>query len=246
MRRRREQQQCEDKVATHKATVAEMKEWLSEMKDEVTQHQLNSRKASKAAHKQSKLAATRLEKLRAMKEKVGEMRDELADASQLSTKLGDAIASARLEIKRERVVGRRGGSASWPVKVVLMICELLVNGTPPSAVPSNLQTFAGHGGAEMDGPPPGIDFVRKCRVIVQNLNEMLAAFELSDVEWWSQACTDGTTRRQIPAGCLVIGIVDKITNQYRSIIASSCIYSESESAEMQVEGILNKVRVLLY
>ena len=75
---------------------------------------------------------------------------------------------------------------------------------------------------------------------------MLAGFELSDVEWWSQACTDGTTRRQIPAGCLVIGIIDKITNQYRSIIASSCIYSESESAEMQVEGILNKVRVLLY
>ena len=239
-------EKSEDKVAKHKATVVAMEEWLSEMADEVEQHKLDSKKASKEAKESSKLAATRLEKFRALKEKVGEMRDELAEASQLSNNLGDAIASARLEIKRERAVGRRGGSASWPVKVVLLICELLVNGTPPSAVPSNLQTFAGHCGAEMDGPPPSIDFVRKCRVIVQNLNEMLAGFELSDVEWWSQACTDGTTRRQIPAGCLVIGIIDKITNQYRSIIASSCIYSESESAEMQVEGILNKVRVLLY
>ncbi len=35
----------------------------------------------------------------------------------------------------------KGGSRHWPTWVVLMICKLLINGTAPAAVPTNIQTI---------------------------------------------------------------------------------------------------------
>ena len=53
---------------------------------------------------------------------------------------------------------------------MLLICNLLVNGTPPSAVPDNIQMMS----AAMTGQEvtelPCINFVRQCRVVVQDLN----------------------------------------------------------------------------
>ena len=73
-------------------------------------------------------------------------------------------------------MGRRGGSGKWPVCIVLFIFDILVNGTPPSTVPANIQTvyteFTGTAACEL----PSVDFVRKFRVVLQTVNENLSGF----------------------------------------------------------------------
>ena len=46
------------------------------------------------------------------------------------------------ELETEAAAKRHGGSKQWQVWVVQLICELLVNGTPPSSVPDNIQTMS--------------------------------------------------------------------------------------------------------
>ena len=81
-----------------------------------------------------------------------------------------------IEIKKKRPVGRGGGGKRWPVHIVLLICEMLVNGTHPTAVRENIQTscaaFTGVEAKEL----PSVNFVRECRTVLQNLNETLSAF----------------------------------------------------------------------
>ena len=77
--------------------------------------------------------------------------------------------------------------------------------------------------------------------MVQNLNEMLAAYKLGHAKKWRQVFNDGTSRRQIAFQNLVIGVENG--DKFESVIASSCIFLEDETAEKQVEGIYNKVSV---
>ena len=63
-----------------------------------------------------------------LKLKVGELKDSLADESHQRAAL-ERLCALHLEIKRQRIVGRKGGSGKWHVRIVLLICELLVNGT---------------------------------------------------------------------------------------------------------------------
>ena len=51
----------------------------------------------------------------------------------------ERMCTIQLDIKRESQVGRHGGSGKWPVRIVLLICELLVNGKPTSAILANIQ-----------------------------------------------------------------------------------------------------------
>ena len=72
-----------------------------------------------------------------------------------------------MAIRRERTVGRHVDSSKWPVHIVLLICELLVNGTTPYSVAANIQTLS----ATMTGREvnefPCINFVWKFRVVVE-------------------------------------------------------------------------------
>jgi len=125
--------------------------------------------------------------------------------------------------------------------VVLLICELLTVGTPPSAIRGTLQiTHNAFRGRELKELPQ-LDFIRKCRSVLENLNLMLAAKRLGEAESWHQLFTDGTSRQQIAFQNLVIGLLDA-QGKFDLVIASSCIFLENESAEKQVEGIKSKVR----
>ena len=74
---------------------------------------------------------------------------------------------------------------------------MLVNGMHPTAVSANIQSscalFTGVEATEL----PCVTFVRQCRVVLQNLNETMSAFQLDKADSWHQVFTDGTTRRQI-------------------------------------------------
>ena len=191
-----------------------------------------------------------------MEIRLGKLRDDLADESNarasadanadeekaLREKL-ERMRVIRTEIKKEKPIGRKGGGHRWPVHVVLLVCELLVSGTPPSAVPGSIQSssvaFTGAEAKEL----PTVDFVRKCRTVVENLNLMLGGLRLGKAPTWHQIFTDGTTRRQIASQNLVIGLMEN--GEFDSVIASSCIYLKDESLAQQVEAIKGKVSLLL-
>ena len=91
--------------------------------------------------KSDSAAEKRLHLLTALKVKLVEARDNLADKSHQRSGL-EKMQKLQLEIKRELPVGRKGGSSKWPVHIVLLICDILVNGMPPSSVPANIQTMS--------------------------------------------------------------------------------------------------------
>ena len=149
----------------------------------------------------------------------------------------------RKEWENAAAARQKGGRRKWPVWVVQLVCELLVNGTPPSAVQGNIiimyETLYGKGPVE---PPPSLSFVRECRLIVQTVGETIAAMKLANAPSWAQLWTDATTRRQLPFTALIIGLLgtgeDDVIDP---VVVSSCIFMEDESAETGAEGIIVKV-----
>ena len=94
--------------------------------------------AIKGKVKSYSVAERRLCLLTDLKVKLAESRDNLDYDSHHSVRL-ENMQKIHLAIKRERNVGRHGGSSKWPVHIILLIFELLVNGTPPSSVAANIQ-----------------------------------------------------------------------------------------------------------
>jgi len=229
-------------------TVDELYDWVDELHAEINQQ----KKAANLAKKETKstiksklrletVAKNRLSMLKALKSQLHEAKDMLADESHQREAL-ERMQTIKLEIKRQRSVGRRGGSGKWPVHVVLLICELLVNGTPPSAIPANIQTtsaaFTGAEATEL----PSINFVRQCRTVLQNLNETLSALRLGKADTWHQLFTDGTTRRQIAFQNLVIALM--VDGKLDPVIVSSCMILEDETSETQVKTIMDTVSAM--
>ena len=118
--------------------------------------------------------STRLQRLKDLKLLVGELKEELSDESHIQETL-QIMSTILLQIKWERTIGRQWGSLWWTVHIIMLICELLVNGNPPSAFPDKIQTsYAAITGSEVN-EMPSLKYFRKCFFVVQNLNDMLAA-----------------------------------------------------------------------
>ena len=178
--------------------------------------------------------------------------DGLAKALQKNTELRnsleeDACESIKKEtellgIKRESLVGRKGGGHRWPVRVVQLICELLVDGAPPSAIPGIIYTTTT---TMMNKEPeqiPSINFVRGCRIIAQIIVETIAGIKLARIESWEQLFTDGTSWRQVSFQNIIIGLLTNETETLDPLYVSSCIFTENETSKKQVEGIIERVR----
>jgi len=152
----------------------------------------------------------------------------------------DAFKSSKLNLKREVKFGRRGG-ACWPLWVTEVCCELLVNGSPPSAIPSSIGTLTATLYGEEPKKLPSLNFVRQCRVLVQIIGETITAMKLAACPNWAEIFFDSTTRRQVPFTAVVISLMGDGPDSLDSIIVSSCIVLEDETSEKQVDGIVNKV-----
>ena len=228
-------------------TVGDLYEFIDELHAEL----LASMAAVKEAGKEFKfqqtmlnkvktVAAKRLDLLKSLKIDLDEAKENLAEESHQREAL-ERMRTIQIEIKKERPVGRGGGAKIWPVHIFLLICELLVNGTHPSAVPANVQTtcaaFTGVEAEEL----PSVNFVRECRVVLQNLNETLSAFRLGDADTWHQVFTDGTTRRQIAFQNLVIALMEEEGGKLVPVIVSSCMYVENETSKRCVQSIIETV-----
>ena len=113
----------------------------------------------------------------------------------------------------------QGGSRHWPPWVVQMICELLINGTAPMAVPSTIQSIYEMLYNKSPEELPSVNFVRECRVVVEIIGETLVAIKLGRADFWDQLWTDSTTRWQIPFTALIIGILAE-TRQNKDVVGA--------------------------
>ena len=120
--------------------------------DELTSEKSEVKKAKKSKQQLQALAEKRLAQVRDESERANNLHDELAAVLEAKAKqqatfeeyksVVESMKSEKLNLKREFWTGRKGpGGAKWPLWVVEVCCELLVNGTPPSAVPANIATL---------------------------------------------------------------------------------------------------------
>ena len=229
----------------------EMEEYVAELQDQITDEVKRakvalkySKDAKSAKLKSESVSAKRYALLKDLRIQVHELKDQLADESKQRYAL-ERLQTIQLQIKKERPIGRQGGASRWPVHVVLLICELLVNGTPPSVVRKNIQTTSAFfTGRETSDPPPSVNFIRECRTVLQNMNEALAALRLGTAETWHQLFTDGTSRRQIAFQNLVIALMEN--GKLDPVIVSSCMVVEDETSKNQVKSITDVVCHIYY
>jgi len=261
-------QQQLDKTLAVEDQFQEIVHGLDEMNDqsaeEVQSAKKDRREALKLYGKSKDAAEKRLNKLQVEKEEKNVLKDELTQALKMHESQQNEIArllnmqqaqqqvieeyksmidgfkSSKLNLKREVKLGRRGG-ASWPLWVTEVICELLVIGSPPSAIPYTIGTlFATLYGKE---PPkiPSLNYVRQCRVLVQIISETIMAMKLAACPHWAEIFFDATTRRQVPFLAVVISLMGDDPETIDPVIVSSCVILEDKTSETQVDGIVIKV-----
>ena len=86
---------------------------------------------------------------------------------------------------------------------------------------------------------PSLNHVRHCRVLIQIIGETISALKLAWEDTWKQIFFDATTRRQDPFQALIITLMSN--GKLDPIVVSSCVFTEDETAEKEVESIVNKV-----
>ena len=86
---------------------------------------------------------------------------------------------------------------------------------------------------------PCVNFVRQCRVVLQNLNETLSAIRLGNADSRHHVFTDGTACRQIVFQNLVIALMEH--GDLDPIIVLSCMYVENETSVRCLQSIIETV-----
>jgi len=235
-------------------TIQDLQEENFDMAEEWKAAMAEKRAAVKRTKRVVLESTTRLAKWRAERDARREAEDELARMSKeakVQKEILDRYQAAveacqdtkkdmKKEWDKDRLAGSRGGGRSWPVWVVQLICELLVNGTPPTAIPGNIdamyETLYGEEAAER----PSVNFCRNCRMVVQVIGETMTALKLAKSEKWNQIFTDATTRRQISFQALLVGVMDD-DGMIDPVVVSSCIFMEDERSETEAQCVIDKV-----
>ena len=121
-----------------------------------------------------------------------------------------------------------------------MVVELLSHRTPPLSICPNILSVVEllMPNSDIIKELPGNRFVRYCRTILAQVSQTLAAYNIAVADTIEQSHTDGTSVRQTAMQNFVVratkdGVEKKIT-------LSSCILSETESAESIASAILQE------
>ena len=127
------------------------------------------RKAEDSTEFYKNLAKSRWEKWQQDKLDKEEFRDALHEQICINRRQEKIMEEMKAQIAEKKSLkkmfkGRGGGQ--WPLWVVLLICELLVNGTDPAVVPSNIatiwDTFYDKEPAQEPAQTPCVSFIREC------------------------------------------------------------------------------------
>ena len=122
---------------------------------------------------------------------------------------------------------KNGEKTSSQVWVVQVICELLVNDTPPSAILAIILTTYEIVCGKTTKDLSSVSFVCSCRVVVKIIGETVTAIKLARDGSLKQLWTNATTRRQIQFTALIIGLMGD-NNKIDPVVVSSCIFMEDK------------------
>jgi hypothetical protein len=239
--------------------VEELNEWVFEVDNERKAAEVNERRAEKKYIQAKNSAYGRLHKLRkeiesrkAKEAELDSMKTALCQTKhelEVAKALLDSFHETRCRMKKEwdenvaDAKRTKGGSRHWPTWAVLMICELLIDGTAPTAVPTNIQTIYETLYNEQPEELSLVNFVRECRVVVEVMCETTAAINITSSSEWGLLWTDATTRRQIPFTALIVGLLGNNGN-LDPVVISSCIFMEDQRSQSQADRIVKKVNAL--
>ena len=92
------------------------------MAEEVKDVKRTAKDYVRKSSKSSVIMSNRLQRSKDLKLLVGELKEELADESHPRESI-QIMSTILLQIKRERNIGRRGGSLRWTVHIIMLICE---------------------------------------------------------------------------------------------------------------------------
>jgi hypothetical protein len=218
-----------------------LEETNDDLRDKLKQALFEKHRATCLTANTKQLASSRLDKWHIDRDRRRAAENEVARLNKSAMEMDLIIKGYRSEIEQSGKSTRRlkkewaneeaavahGGAMRWPPWVGQVICELLVNGTSPSAVPTAMQTMYQMLTGDTPNEFPTINFVWSCRVVVEVIGETIAAMKLADAPSWSQLWTDETTRRQIPFTALVIGLMGE-DDDIDPVVVSSCIFMEDE------------------
>jgi hypothetical protein len=158
------------------------------MRPEVKCAKRTERAAIKLYNKSKEAASKRLDKLLLEKEEKNQFKDELThvlkaqDAQQKLLQeyktMVEQLRSTKQNLKREFKIGRSGGSR-WPLWVTKVCCGLLVNESPPSAIPSSNGCLFTALYGEEPKKIPSLNYVKQCRVLIQIIGDTITAMKLA-------------------------------------------------------------------
>ena len=222
---------------------------IDDLKSSLRQAKNESRSQSKSLEVQKHLAAKRLQDRRAVQQEMHKLQDKLAHLCEVRAKEQEILASyeadkkeggfEELELELEFGNGRGGGR--YPLWVAQACIELLLSGTPPSAVPTNIAIMYETLYQKEAEMIPSKQFVRQMRASIEVMGETITALLLApaSADKWKQIFFDATTRRQIPFQTVIIGLMNN--GKIDPIVLSSHVFMADESSETTVDSIFDKV-----
>ena len=178
---------------------------------------------AKAAHANVKVAKF---SERSWREELQELQDRTAKDR--------AVVDALPVVGREARSGR--GQQRWPLRIVQLILEQLVNGTPPSAIPDNIRSMALALGIKV-AATPSVGFCHDMRIVLRILTETLAAYQLGKAAQRQQLSCDGTSRRQVQLIAL-----EGADGLLRPLILSCAHIVEGETSEQTCAAALAEIK----
>ena len=212
-----------------------MTEVVSKRQRELKQAALKkTRDAIRQKNKLESLATNRLKKIQILQDKNTKLMDTQHNNQTYVTKDFKKVRKGRSDNKA-------GGAHVWPIWMLQLVLEMLVNGTPPSAIPLNIKSQAAltTPGVIIEDLP-GLGYVRNCRTILRVIGETLTAYRLGKQAEWQQLFTDGTSRRQIALQNLIISILED--DILRPLVLSSAMILEGETSEQQCDAVVKMIK----
>ncbi len=152
------------------------------------------------AYRQLQKLRNKIESRKAKEDELASMMKAFCQTKQeleVAKALLDSSHETRCRMKKEwdenvaDGICTKGGSHCWPTSVVLMICKLLINGTAPATVPTNIQTIYETLYNEQPEELLLVNFVRECRLVVKVMCETMAAIKIASSSEWGQLWTAG-------------------------------------------------------
>ena len=223
---------------------------IDDLKSSLCQAKKELRSQSKSLEVQKHLAAKRLQDRRAVQQEMHKLLDKLAHLCEVRAKEQEILASyeadkkeggfEELELELEFGNGRGGGR--YPLWVAQACIELLLSGTPPSAVPTNIAIMYETLYQKEAKMIPSKQFVRQMRASIEVMGKTITALLLANAsaDQWKQIFFDATTRRQIPFQTVIIGLMNN--GKIDPIVLSSHVFMADESSETTVDSIFDEVR----